>query len=88
MLREIGRSNAIDEGTPRKQTPNTRNSRLHGRKGSRDQSFNSTTSPKAIEPVELGLQMLRVQQRLNNIEETLSKEKNEKAKEMLLALKD
>ena len=88
MLREIGRSNAIDEGTPIKNTPNTRNSRLHGRKGSRDQSFNSTASSTTIEPVELGLQMLRVQQRLNNIEEKLSKERNEKVKDMLFAMNE
>ena len=86
-LREIGRSNAIDEDKPRK-SPNPRNFRLHGRKGSRGQSIDHDTTPPAIEPVELGLQVLRVQQRLNNIESKLANEKNEKVLEMLHAMKD
>ena len=87
-LREIGRSNAIDLGTPTPKTPNPKNYRLHGRKGSRGQGYSPQNSPNTIEPVELGLQVLRVQQRLDNLETKLAKERNERVQEMLSFMKE
>ena len=67
------RQNAIDHGdSPKK--PNTKNIRLFGRKGSREKSSCDRCS-EAIEkePVELGLQVLRFQKRLTELESKLKK---------------
>ena len=86
-LGEIGRSNAIDMGTPAK-SPNTRNLRLHGRKGSRGQTPSPQNTPTTIEPVELGLQVLRVQQRLDNIETKLAREHNKRVENILASMRE
>ena len=66
-MAEIGRQNAIDK------SPNPRNLRLHGRRGTRgsnNSSIDPATASPAIEnnPVELGMQVLSVQRRLARLE--------------------
>ena len=69
-LREIGRSNAVRESpeAPIKRSPNVKRNRLYGRKGSRGSPGCHVDNLPEVQPVELGLQVLQVQRRLDNLE--------------------
>ena len=69
-LREIGRSDAVCESpdAPIKRSPNVKRNRLYGRKGSRGSPGCHVDNLPEVQPIELGLQVLQVQRRLDHLE--------------------